>query len=113
MKGFTSLIGVIVLLAPQIGYAGTGSGLVKKLLVGRNGAEVYFELEGTKTGFPCSSSHPSGYDYAFSLTGHGAAAELYATLLAAYASGATIDVQGTGACTVESRLEDVSYLVLE
>ena len=63
--------------------AGGGVGTVDQLLVGRNGHEVYVSISGTITDFPCSTSHPSGFNFAFSLTNHQAANGMLATLNAA------------------------------
>jgi len=73
---------------------------------------VYVELlDASIAGFPCASTHPNGIRYAFSLQAQGAR-EMLATLLAAKAAGQTIEFVGTDTCTIDSQMEDVSYVWL-
>jgi hypothetical protein len=93
-------------------HAGYATGDVGKVLVGRNGQEVYIELVNASiTDFPCASSHPNHYQYAFSLQSHAAGKAMLSVILAAKSTGHRIFIQATGACTIDSRIEDLSYVI--
>lgn len=94
--------------------AGSGAGTVNQLLVGRNGHEVYVEIVGEISNFSCSESHPSGFNFGFSLSDHNAAKEMLAVLTAAQLSGKQVLIQGEGVCTsYDPRLESASYVILQ
>jgi hypothetical protein len=83
------------------------------VLVGRQGNQVYLEILDTAyVGWPCGTPHPNGFRYAFLLTTPGAK-EMLATALAAQTSGKKLLVVGTGTCSQDPSLEDVSYVVLQ
>mgnify|MGYP001562249235 CR=1 FL=1 len=94
-------------------HAGDSIGKVGQILVGRMGSQVYVELVTTQyNGWPCTSIHPNGFRYAFLLSSSGAR-EILATVLAAQTSGKSLQVVGTGACTINTTMEDVGYVVLQ
>lgn len=59
----------------------------------------------------CSATHTSGFRFAFLLTRSGAK-ELLVSVLAAQTTGRNVQIVGTGECTIDPSLEDLSYVVL-
>jgi hypothetical protein len=103
----------IILFSVTAGVeAGYAVGTVEKILVGRQGHEVYVQITGDIEDFPCASSHPNGYNYGFSLSGHAAGSEILSALMVAYSSGKTASVQGNATCNLNSQLEDIGYVRL-
>lgn len=100
------------LLAATTAHAGYAVGTVGQVVVGRNGNQVFIELQqATFTSWPCATIHPNGFRYSFLLNTDTAKAML-ATVLMAQATGQNLQVQGHGTCNVDSSLEDVHYVTL-
>ena len=111
---FCGLAFISLAALSPVSYAGQGVGSVAQLLVGRNGHEVYVQISGEITGFPCSTSHPNGFQFGFSLTDHEAAKAMLATLTAAQLSRSEIHLQGAGSCaSFDNRLENAAYVILK
>lgn len=99
---------LLVLLGGTVS-AGTGSGTIGQMIVGRMGNQVYVQLLNPSIiNFPCASPH-SIFHFAFLITNSGGK-EMLATLLAARASGQSIYLVGAGTCNVDPQTEDVSYV---
>jgi hypothetical protein len=91
--------------------AGTGQGSIGILLVGRLGYQVYVQLANASfANFGCGTPNTTSWQFAFSTQNPGGR-EMLATVLAAKASGAQLYIVGTGGCTQDPSLEDVSYVI--
>jgi hypothetical protein len=91
-------------------WAGYGVGEVGQLMVGRLGNQVYVELLNVSvSGWPCATTHPNGFRYAFLLDVTGGK-EMLASLLAAKASGLQVRIVDTAACTIDTSLANVAYV---
>jgi hypothetical protein len=111
LRRWKTLTAIAFCSLPLTSHAGDGVGTVGQVLVGRNGNQVFFELlNPTINGWPCGSTHPSGFRYVFLLTGPGDA--MLAAVLAAQAAGREIQVVGAGVCNIESNLETASYVIV-
>lgn len=111
MKCGTSLLASVLTFGSVPAWAGYGVGTVGQVMVGRLGDQVYVELTSASiTSWPCASTHPNGFRYAFLLSQAGGR-EMLATILAAKAAGQTLQVVGSGACTIDATLENVLYVV--
>jgi hypothetical protein len=103
---------VFSVLAAASAQAGYATGKVGNVVVGRNGNQVFIEVQATTfTSWPCATTHPDGYRYSFLLSAS-AGKEMLATVLTAQASGQSLQVVGKGTCTIDSSLEDADYVVL-
>ena len=95
----------------NIAFAGTGQGKVGTYLVGRLGYQVYVQiLNPVFQSFPCGTPNLNNWQYAFSTQAPGGK-DMLATLLAAKATGQTLIFVGTGTCTQDAAMEDVSYII--
>jgi hypothetical protein len=104
-----ALVGIVG-VAPVAG-AGTGQGKVGSFLVGRLGYQVFVQvLSPVFTNFACGTPNPGNWHFAFSTQNPGGK-DMLATVLAAKATGATLVFVGSGTCTQDSALEDVSYII--
>jgi len=111
MKPRALFLSAVTLLFSANAYS-AGQGDVGKVVVGRGGDQVYVELTNASVpDFACSSTHPNGYQYAFSLQTHPNGKAMLATILAAKAAGKRILVQGLGACTIDPTIEDAAYVI--
>ena len=111
MKGIAVLMTLVLTFGSASAWAGYGVGNVGQVMVGRVGDQVYVELTSASiTSFPCASTHPNGFRYAFLISQAGGR-EMLATILAAKAAGQTLQVVGSGACTIDATLENVLYVV--
>jgi hypothetical protein len=100
------------LLATVSAHAGYSTGTVGQLVVGRMGNQVFIELQSDEyTNWPCSTTHSSGFRYAFPL-GSDKAKAMLSVALTAQATGQHLQVVGTGTCGIDGSLEDVDYVVL-
>jgi hypothetical protein len=76
------------------------------------GNQVFIELQADLyTSWPCSTTHPSGFRYAF-LLGTDKAKAMLSVVRTAQASGQHLQVVGTGNCNIDGSMEDVDYVVL-
>jgi hypothetical protein len=108
----TVLVSFLTMLFATHAHPGDGDGEVGKVVVGRVGEQVFVELLNAQIrNFPCSNTHPNGYQYAFSLQTHAAGKAMLATILAVKGTGKRLFVQGNAICTISSNLEDVSYVI--
>ena len=111
MRSIAALMAFALAFGSVPALAGYGVGNVGQVMVGRVGDQVYVELtSATITSWPCASTHPSGFRYAFLISQAGGR-EMLATILAAKAAGQILQVVGNGACTIDPTLEGVSYVV--
>lgn len=93
-------------------HAGDSTGKVGQVVVGRMGNQVFIELQASQfNNWPCSTTHASGFRYAFLLNSDVAKAML-ATVLTAQVSGQNLQVVGNGTCNLDSGMEDLHYVVL-
>jgi hypothetical protein len=83
-------------------------GVIEKMIVGRQGHQVYVHLKGAPQ--TCGIDHPLGFNYAISLRDHGAGKSIYSAMLAAQMAGREITIQGNGVCTISLQLEDIGYI---
>jgi len=91
--------------------AGNGQGSVGSILVGRLGYQVFVQVKNpTFTGFACGTPNPTNWHFAFSTQNPGGK-DMLATVLAAKASGTKLVFVGSGTCTQDANLEDVSYII--
>jgi hypothetical protein len=89
--------------------AGNGQGTVGSILVGRLGYQVFVQiLNPTFTSYACGT--PGTWHFAFSTQNPGGK-DMLATVLAAKAAGISLVFVGTGTCTQDANLEDVSYII--
>ncbi len=96
--------------------AGAGSGLVTQLLVlngggtgGQGLANVLITTRSNTSVPPCANSQP----LAFSLDlGTESGRSMFSTALAAFLSGATLHIQGTGACILGVQGEAAFYIFM-
>lgn len=95
-------------LSIQTVYASSYAGYVEKLVVGRDGHQVFIHMKDAPT--TCNLEHPLGFNYAFSLRDHEAGREMLSALLAANMAGTRVVVQGTDVCTISSDMENVAYI---
>lgn len=92
--------------------AGTGRGRIGQLLVSYQTNTVFVELiNPTINSFPCASTHPDGFRYAFRTDVPGGR-EMLAVALTAKAADLELQVVGKGTCTISAPMEDVHYLNL-
>jgi len=98
-----------LLMISELAIASSQTGTVEKMIVGRLGYQVYVHLSNAST---CSSEHPLGYNFAFSLNDHDAGKEILSTLLAAQMAQRQVTVQGMSQCTIDDRMEDISYVTI-
>jgi hypothetical protein len=113
IRGIAALIVLITTLVAEPVHAGYAVGKVTQVLVGRLGTQVYIGVAAPQfVDWPCASTHPSGFRYAFVLS-QSAAREMLATILTAQATGKNLQVVGAGTCTVDATMEDISYVVLQ
>lgn len=109
---FRSLVLMFGLMLAVSAQAGYGTAKVGQVMVGRLGNQVYVELlTQSYSGWPCATTHPSGFRYAFLLTSPGAR-DMLATILSAQVSGQSLQVVGSGSCSIDPTLEDIAYVVL-
>jgi hypothetical protein len=95
-------------------HAGDASGKNSNMVVGRMGHQVLVHLTNvTFNNFPCNGGTPPAvFQFAFSTAASGGK-DMLAALLAAKAMDRTIQLVGTGTCTVvDSTMEDVMYVWL-
>ena len=113
-KVIAAAVGIgAVLCGATRAFAGYGVGTVGQLMVGRLGDQVYVELlSASFNGWPCSSTHPNGFRYAFLLSQAGGR-DMLATILAAKAAGQTLQIVGSGTCTIDATLENALYVVAQ
>ncbi|WP_129777617.1 hypothetical protein [Peristeroidobacter soli] len=112
MKIGYSLVAMAGLFVTLSAHAGHSTGTVGQLVVGRMDTQVFIELQSdTYTSWPCASTHPSGFRYAF-LLGTEKAKAMLSVVLTAQATGQHLQVVGTGSCTIDSTMENVDYVVL-
>lgn len=113
LKRTTALVLVaacMAMSATQV-FAGYGTGTVGSVLVGRQGYQVYVQLTGASfSGFYCGTPNPNSWQWSFS-TQTQSGRDMLATVLAAKASGGTLQIVGLNSCSQDSTLEDVSYVV--
>jgi hypothetical protein len=84
---------------------------VGSVLVGRLGHQVFVQiLNPVFTGFACGTPNPSNWNFAFSTQNPGGK-DLLATVLAAKTADIALVFVGTGTCTQDSALEDISYII--
>jgi hypothetical protein len=108
-----ALVGIAALMVQWTAHAGDGNGVVGQVVVGRLGNEVYIQLLNPGiSSWPCNGTHPNGFRYAFLLS-QPAGEAMLSTVLTAQATGKKLLVVGTGACTIDSTIEDVHYVVLQ
>jgi len=89
--------------------AGNGQGTVGSVLVGRLGYQVFVQvLNPTFTGYACGT--PGTWHFAFSTQNPGGK-DMLATVLAAKAMGLSLVFVGSGTCSQDANLEDVSYII--
>jgi len=109
----TRTIGLVIgLLMCSQAVAGYGIGTVGQVMVGRLGTQVYVEIRGTFPGGFACTVRTDGLRYAFLLSNSGGK-EMLATILAAKATGGTLQVVGAGTCSQDPGLEDVSYVTAQ
>ena len=90
--------------------AGVVTGFVEKMIIGREGHQVFIHIKDAPQ--TCGQDHNLGFNYAFSLRDHGAGKEMLSAFMAAQVANKQVTIQGTGHCTVDAKMEDVSYLYL-
>jgi len=104
-----ALFGLLLVTSANAGHA---TGKVGQVVVGRMGNQVFIELQAsTFSDWPCATTHPDGFRYAFLIT-HAMGREMLAAVLTAQASGQDLMVIGTGSCSLDASLENVDYVVL-
>lgn len=114
LKRATAMILVaacMAMSATQV-FAGYGIGTVGSVLVGRLGYQVYVQLTNASfSNFACGTPNASStWQWSFS-TQSQSGRDMLATVLAAKASGTTLQVVGTGTCSQDPNLEDASYVI--
>jgi len=105
----TLFVLVLILFSTNL-HASHARGVIKTLIVGKAGHQVYVQLAGAPQ--TCGSDHPLGFNYGLSLSSHGAAKEILSVLLAAQLAGREVTIQGAGVCSFEGSMEDISYVYL-
>ncbi len=88
----------------------TQTGKVGKLIIGREGHQVYINIKDIAQ--TCNKDHGMGFNYAFSLRDHEAGKEILSALMAAQIANKQVTVQGFGTCTITESMEDVHYIYL-
>lgn len=97
-------------LAANVAQAGSSAGTVTVLRAHTSAPNIVTFVAGANATRPACSSQ--GNEWALSLTTEGGRA-MYAMLLMAMASGRTITVSGTGACTSWPDRETPGYISVE
>ena len=110
MKRLLLILLILLLLASNT-YAGMVVGKIEKMIVGRQGTQVFVHLVNVPQ--TCGKDHSLGYNYYLSLSGHAGAKEIYSALLAAQMTDREIGIQGTGQCTAQDSIEDISYVITQ
>lgn len=111
MKMLALAFGLLLSCFTLEGEASNLQGQIGNMVVGRNGNQVFVQLQAqTSAEFPCASHHPN-FQYAF-LTTNSGGKDMLATLLAAKMSGQAVLIVGSGVCNVDSQMEDVAYVWL-
>lgn len=108
MKGFKHVAALCILFLPVSAFAiGSATGTVTHIFVSATyGDIVYIELSGSKSNNPtCSTNSPSQFVIPRTSQLY---ADLFAQILAAYSTGASITVTGTGTCSVVSTEETIA-----
>ena len=102
-------VAMMALCSPSL--AGNGQGTVGSILVGRLGYQVFVRVNNpTFTGFACGTPSLTNWHFAFSTQNPGGK-DMLATVLSAKASGTQLVFVGSGTCTQDANLEDVSYII--
>jgi hypothetical protein len=91
-------------------HASVYKGLIEKMIVGRQGHQVFVHIKGAPQ--TCGLDHSLGFNYAISLRDHGAGRSIYSTMLAAQMAGREITIQGDGVCTITPEMEDIGYVYI-
>jgi hypothetical protein len=106
---FACFVAITLLFSNAALAIGTYTGTVSKVVIlSANGALVFVEVSGTKTGSPsCSTNATFGFVMSLSGSPHG---EMYLMLLAARAAGTSVTLQGTGACADYSTVESLATI---
>jgi len=105
------LVFIMIFCVSANSWATNRSGTIVKMSVGRNGDQVFIDLN-TSGENACLEAHPSGFDYALSISGNEAGPEILTSLMLAYSLGKSVTIIGTNTCLIEGRLEDTSYIIL-
>jgi len=93
-------------------FAGTVSGTIDELIVGRNGNELYIKTTGTHSNSPCVDQHPLGFQFAIDLNKVQDA--VLSSLFIAFSSGDSVVIQGAGSCAgFDARLELFGYVFIK
>ncbi|TVZ41825.1 hypothetical protein P886_1175 [Alteromonadaceae bacterium 2753L.S.0a.02] len=101
---------IFIIISSTNSFASSAIGNIGKLVIGRDGHQIYVELLGVPE--TCGSEHPIGFNYAISTNSHPMAKEILSTLIAAQVAGKKVTIQGGSTCTIDSRMEDISYIYL-
>ena len=104
------LIPVLMMFAVTNVEASTVTGTIEKMIIGRQGHQVYVHINNAAQ--TCNADHSLGFNYAISLRDHEAGKEIFSTLIAAQIANKRITIQGTELCTISETMEDISYIYL-
>ena len=114
-RGITRLLAASMMAVSSLTWSGTAyadgdtTGKITKLRVYLNLQQIYIEMNVPKGGVNPSCATSTVYVGAVT-TGHFNGSEIYASLLSAWATGATIQVIGEGTCRISSTVEDVKVI---
>ena len=105
------IIAVILFVMTLDASATNITGTINSLSVGRLGDQIFVDLD-TNVPNICGTPHPNGFEYAFLISENDAAAEIVGALMLAYNSGKSVTIVGLNVCTIDTRVEDMSYVIL-
>ena len=91
-KKLKSTFITIGVLFSGLSQASSVTGEIEKLIIGRQGHQVFVHIKGAPQ--TCGKDHSLGFNYAFSLKDHGAGKEILSAMLAVQVSGRRITIQG-------------------
>lgn len=107
MKG---LIAALAFTAPMQVFAGDYVGKIQQMEFGpAYGDIVYVALPQASVDKPDCVTNQTGYYFAFD-SGTKIGEKIFSTLLAAQRSGSSVFIRGSGACTLNSGVEDVRWI---
>lgn len=102
------LILIAALLSSGVCDASNAKGKIEKLIIGRNGHEVFVHLKNASQ--TCGRDHSLGFNYAFSIRDHEAGREMLSAMLAAKFAKREITIQGNNQCVMSPELETIAYI---
>ena len=102
------LLSVVALLSAESVYASNFTGSIEKLIIGREGHQVFVHIKDAPQ--TCGKDHSLGFNYAFSLRDHEAGKEILSALLASQLSGEKVTIQGDNTCSLSSEVENIGYI---